>query len=66
MRKRLARVLGSDGRPRPSFQWADPERQEPVRDVLSAEDVRFLDSGSKQIHRRESPRPFSRALVSPK
>ena len=48
MRKRLARALGSDGRPRPSFQWADPERQKPVRDVLSAEDVRFLNSGSNR------------------
>jgi alkylated DNA nucleotide flippase Atl1 len=46
------RVLGSDGRPRPNFEWADPECQDTVRDVLTAEDVQFLDTGQANAAQR--------------
>lgn len=48
------RVLGSDGRPRPTFEWTDPTDTRSQEDALSAEGVTFVH-GSADPARRLGP-----------
>lgn len=46
------RVLGSDGRPRTNFTWADPAETRTCRQVLESEGVQFTASGAAEPMRR--------------
>jgi hypothetical protein len=56
------RVLGTDGRPRPNFEWSDSTDTRTQQDSLEGEGVTFRD-GSADPTQRLAPDDLERLLV---